>query len=280
FTSFSQSAWPAAYACYLAGIPVRAGHARDFGGSLLTHRVIPQPDCTHQVERDLHLVESLGIPVPSREMTVRITREHAVRADALLQGVGIAPGVPFVVVAPSASCAARRYAPARFSETMRILAERLRVPQLVVGGEPDTEACAAVVAGAGLARTRSLVGRTSVAELAAILSRARLLLANNSAPMHLAEAVHCPMVIMYSGTDLEEQWQPRDTPAILLRRPTPCDPCYRFECPYAMQCLDIPADEVAASCEEMWERTSHRNPTPGTHDVIGVHTTAVTQGAA
>jgi ADP-heptose:LPS heptosyltransferase len=258
FTSFSQSPWPAAYACCLASVPVRVGQARDLGGSLLTERVVPAPDCVHQAERNLHLVESVGIEAAGRDLAVRIPDEARSSADALLRSVGVAPASPFVVVAPSASRPARRYAPGRFAEAMNALAHSLRVPQVVVGSSRDAEVAAEVVSAAGLARTRLLVGRTSVPELAAILERARLLLANNSAPIHLADAVHCPMVVLYSGTDLEEQWRPRAAPAFLLRRPTQCEPCYRFECPYQMECLDIPASEVLAACEEMWERTAHR----------------------
>ncbi len=65
--------------------------------------------------------------------------------------------------------------------------------------------------------------------------------------MHMGDAFGVPMVILYSGTELEEQWRPRRAPTRLLRRPTPCSPCYAFECPYQMECLDIPPAEVAAA---------------------------------
>jgi ADP-heptose:LPS heptosyltransferase len=106
----------------------------------------------------------------------------------------------------------------------------------------------------------TLDGDLSLQELAGLIARARLLVGNNSGPMHLADALRCPMVILYSGSDLEEQWQPRTAPARLLRRPTPCEPCYRFECPFRMECLDIAPREVAEACEEMLARTAHREP--------------------
>jgi ADP-heptose:LPS heptosyltransferase len=52
-------------------------------------------------------------------------------------------------------------------------------------------------------------------------------------------------VILYSGTDRETQWRPRYAPALVMRRSTPCAPCYRFTCPTHMECLDIPPAEVA-----------------------------------
>ena len=52
------------------------------------------------------------------------------------------------------------------------------------------------------------------------------------------------MVILFAGTDLHEQWRPRGVPARLLTRATACAPCRGLRCPYHMECLDIPAEEV------------------------------------
>jgi ADP-heptose:LPS heptosyltransferase len=93
----------------------------------------------------------------------------------------------------------------------------------------------------------SLVGRTTLPEFAALVERAALVVCGNSAALHLADALRRPVVVLYSGTDLESQWQPRHTASVILRRETDCHPCYRFDCPFDMECLDIaPADVVAA----------------------------------
>jgi ADP-heptose:LPS heptosyltransferase len=110
------------------------------------------------------------------------------------------------------------------------------LPLVVVGSEGEAE----LAAGMG----KSLAGRCSVPVMSAVLSRAALLVGNNSAPMHIADAVGTPMVILFSGTDLHEQWRPRDVPARLLTRPAACAPCHGLQCPYSMECLDIPPEEV------------------------------------
>ncbi len=96
-------------------------------------------------------------------------------------------------------------------------------------------------------RWAALAGETTIPELAAIIGRSALVLANDSGPMHIADALRRPMVILFSGTELERQWAPRNAPALLLRRETTCSPCYAFACPYGMECLDISPDEVAAA---------------------------------
>src|SRR3954447_8200618 len=140
FTSFSQSPWPPAYACYLAGIPLRAGQAGDFGGSLLTHVAPSLPREAHQVDRNLHLVDHLGFAVPSRHPEVRVLAT----TDQLLEPLGLAGGAPFVALAPGASCAARRYPAERSAEVAPLLADA-GLPVVVLGSEREAELAAPIV---------------------------------------------------------------------------------------------------------------------------------------
>jgi ADP-heptose:LPS heptosyltransferase len=69
--------------------------------------------------------------------------------------------------------------------------------------------------------------------------------------MHLADAVMTPEIVLFSGTDYEEQWRPRATRSRLLRRKTSCYPCYLFECPIGLACLDISPEEVVEEVEAL-----------------------------
>lgn len=254
FTSFSQSPWPPAYACYLANVPRRAGQAGDFGGSLLTDVVAPLGREAHQVDRNLHLLEALGLPIAGRHLEVAVPPGGDARAALLLARLGLAADEPFVALAPGASCTARRYPPARFAVVAASLADA-GLPVVILGGGDEVEWCAPMAAAGRGRPVRSLVGQTGVAELAGVLARAAVVVTNDSGPMHLADALGRPMVVLFSGTDLESQWRPRQAPARLLRRPTPCSPCYRFACPYDLDCLDIPPGEVVEHVLSLWGET-------------------------
>jgi ADP-heptose:LPS heptosyltransferase len=91
----------------------------------------------------------------------------------------------------------------------------------------------------------------SVPQLAGVIRRAALVIANNSGPLHMADAFGRPMVILFSGSEQESQHRPRTSPARLLRRPTFCSPCRLFRCAYQMECLDIPPAEVVAAALDM-----------------------------
>lgn len=250
FTSFSQSPHAAASFCHLAGIPIRVGQSKEFGGGVLTTTVPVGPDDEHQVDRSLRLLAGAGIAAEGDHLELRVPQEVARAADRLLAEVGIDPDRPFAVVAPGASAASRRWPAERFGEVARLLHERLGLPAVVVGGDRDRER-ASVVARTGGPATAVLAGRTSVPELAAVVRRSELVVTGNSAPMHLADAFQRPVVVLFAGTELERQWEPRHTRARLLRRPTACAPCYSFTCPYDLECLDLGPEAVLAAAEEV-----------------------------
>lgn len=260
-TSFSQSPHPPAFIARLAGIPLRLGASKESTAGLLTHAPPSPPDEIHQVERNLQLIEAVGFPVADRRLSVRIPAEAAASAARLLAGEGLGLGQPFILLCPWASCQARTYFPGRFAAAARELAGKTGWPVVVSGAPRDRERSDAILAGLG-AQAIDLVGRTTVPELAALVASARLVLANDSLPMHLADALQTPAVILYSGTELESQWAPRHGPHRLLRRPTPCSPCYAFTCPYNLECLDFSPAAVVAEALALLGRPAARDRTP------------------
>jgi ADP-heptose:LPS heptosyltransferase len=260
FTSFSQSPYPPAYACYLAGIPYRIGHSREFGGRLLSHWSKPPAEAGHQADRNLALLKSVGLAVGSPQLELVIPERFEAEVVDLLDLSGIDPSGPFIVVAPGASCDARRYELARFAQVVDLLEERLNFPIIIVGSEREKDKLLPYFTDIRNGNSNrnavfSLVGKTSLPLLAAIIRRSRLVIANNSASLHIADSFGVPMVILYSGTEHESQWMPRFAPARLLRRYTDCSPCYKFRCPFNMECLDIQPDEVFQSVADLLAAT-------------------------
>jgi ADP-heptose:LPS heptosyltransferase len=243
-TSFKQTPHPAGYACYLAGIPLRLGESKEWGGGVLTDELPAAPDGLHQAERNLRLVEHAGFRVRNRALDPRVPEEARTSVAVLLQGRGATPGSPYLLLNPWTSARSRNYPTDRFALAARRIAEKTGWPVVVSGTEADRERGRALL---GLLGDRGvdLIGSTDLAGLAALVEGANLLLTSNTSTMHIADALRTPEVVLFAGTELEEQWRPRDTPYRLLRRETSCSPCYAFTCPYAQECLDIPPGEVA-----------------------------------
>lgn len=248
FSSFSQTPHVPGYVCYLAGIPLRAGESKEFGGNTLSDGPSGTPESTHQVERNLWLIESVGFPVRDRQLAVRISDAARAALPRLLASAGIDESQPYVLLHPGASAPARRYPPERFGRIARLLLERGR--QVLVTGVEREQAVLEVVL-AEAPRAARLTGGASLEEYAALVERAQVVICNDSLPLHLADAIGTPEIVLFSGTDYEEQWAPRKTSARLLRQPTPCSPCYRFECPIGLLCLDISPETVVSEVESL-----------------------------
>lgn len=241
-TSFSQSPHPAALACALAGIPVRIGASRERGRALTIALPFP-PTELHQAERNLRLVEALGVPVAERRLAVHLSPATRAAARALL-AARIAGD--YLVFNPFTSCHARTFDPARFAAAARRLADDSGLSIVLCGAERDRPRSRPLLDILG-PRALDLVGRTDLSTFAAVIAGARLVLTGNTAALHLADALGVPQLVLYAGTDLPSQWAPRVSPHLLLHRPVPCSPCYRFECPHAHACLDFSSRQIAAA---------------------------------
>ncbi len=252
FTSFSQSPYPPAYACYLAGVPVRIGQSREFGGAVLSHSVPPPPDSTHQVDRNLNLLQGTGIGPAGRHLELRIPSQGEAAARALLRQAGIKEGEPFVALVPGATASARTYHWHRFALVARRLGEE--IPVVVLGSQREQERGRLLAREVASPGVHDLTGQTSVVEYAAVLRRAALVVTSHSSAMHIADAFRRPLVVLFSGTDLPEQWRPRSSPAVLLGRRTRCAPCYLLDCPIGKPCLDVPVWEVVEAALGLLER--------------------------
>jgi ADP-heptose:LPS heptosyltransferase len=232
FTSYKQSALPAAYLCYLAGIPVRAAGSFEGPGSLLTHRhryeeTVPPK---HDTLRGLELTEFLGFPPVEPEMVLVPRTEDEEGAAGLLVRHGVER---FVLVHPGASASSRAYPPERYVEVVEGLAGQSGLPVLVTGG-PDEEDLTSQVAGStGI----PLGGETSFGSFAALVERAAVVVTNNTGTTHVASALKRPVVAVFAGTNPAEQWGPWRTPNRLLTHPVPCAPCYKRVCPIGHECL-------------------------------------------
>ncbi|MGE0133795.1 MAG: glycosyltransferase family 9 protein [Dehalococcoidia bacterium] len=247
FTSFAQSALPAAFACFLAGIPLRAAYGDRFAGRVLTDEVVPPSAPLHEADRNLQLLQAIGISPSGRALRIEVPDAAQAAADAALASLRMS--APFILLAPGASAPARRYPARHFAEVAGAAAEA-GLSVLVTGSQRERALLESVVDGAGHPDVCGIVP-ADVPMLAGLVRRAGAAVSNNSLTMHLADAFRVPAVVLYSGTDLDAHWRPRFAAARLLRRPVDCAPCHGIECVRALQCLDIPPSRVVAALQEM-----------------------------
>jgi heptosyltransferase-2 len=260
-----------------AGIPLRAGQARDARGLLLTHslaparergrtplglgvhgrgrRWLPRPFGSVCVE----LAALVGLAVRERRprlMPDWAASEHVRRR---LEAVGIAPGSNFMVANVGSRPGSAKGAPTElWSSMLAALALRTDLPCVLVSG-PGEEALEAQIHAAAPRRNSRAVSLPQPAlglcELAALFSQARVVVTADNGPRHLAVAVGTPVVAILGPTD------PRHTAdhlehTRLVRSPVPCGPCHLEVCPLSgpahKSCFTrIDPDEVVRAVLEL-----------------------------
>ena len=259
FTSYKQSALPAAYLCYLAGIPLRAAGSFEGPGSLLTHRhryAETLPPC-HESLRGLELTEALGFPVVEPEMVLEPRPEDEEEATGTLGHLGVDR---FLLVHPGSSASSRTYPAERYARVVEELSSGTGLPVLVTGGPGEEELARRVAGSAGI----PLGGETGLGAFAALVGRAAAVVTNNTGATHVASALKTPVVTVFAGTNPPEQWGPWRTPNRLLTNPVPCAPCYKRVCPIGHECLKgiAPETVTGAALELLGEDAARKNGAP------------------
>jgi lipopolysaccharide heptosyltransferase II len=257
FTVYSQNPLPPAFLCYLADVPLRLAHCHENPYQLLTHWV-PDPEpakgVRHEVQRQLDLVAAVGCRTANPRLSIRFTEADRGRARALLADAGVDRRRPWVVVHAGATAASRRYPPEGFAEAAGRLT-REHGCQVLFTGSPGEREVVEAVRGMMPAPSHELVGRLRLAELAALLAEAPLLVSNNTGPVHVAAAVGTPVVDLYALTN--PQHTPWAVPSRVLFRDVPCKYCYKSVCPEGHHdCLRRvpPAAVVTAAVELLRKR--------------------------
>jgi heptosyltransferase II len=243
------NSFASAFTLWRAGIPERWGYATDARGALLTRacRVSASVFGRSQVYYYRAMLEGLGLAVSGPpDASLACPEAWAERGRALL-----GPRGPWIGINPGAAYGtAKRWPPERFAAAAALVARRSGAQVAIVGSaaeRPLAEAIAAQLGGAA----RVLCGETTLADLVGVLRELRLLLTNDSGPMHLAAALGTPLVAVFGSTDWTET-APVSERARVVREETECAPCKLRECPIDHRCMArVAVDRVAATALEL-----------------------------
>jgi lipopolysaccharide heptosyltransferase II len=253
FTVFSQNPLPAALLCFLADMPRRLAHCRENPYQLLTEWVRePEPEqfIRHEVRRQLDLVAVVGCHTSDERLSLHVPPEATRRVRGLLHELDLSGDKPWILLHPGASAPSRRYPPELFAAAAEMLGSGHDLPLVFSGSAGERELIESIRTAIN-APAHSLAGRLNVAELAALVALAPVLITNNTGPAHIAAAVGTPIVDLYAQTN--PQHTPWQVPHRLLYHDVPCKNCFKSVCPQGHHdCLArVPPEAVARAALEL-----------------------------
>jgi heptosyltransferase-1 len=153
------------------------------------------------------------------------------------------------ILNPGAGWGAKQWPSERYGEVAQALARQGLRPIINFGPREEALAKVAEAASAGTAQALSF----SVGELIALMRRARLFIGGDTGPMHLAAALHVPVVALFGPTDPERNG-PYRTPSLVLRNPASATSLsHRMEPDQGL--LAITTAEVVAGATQLLERS-------------------------
>ena len=239
---------------FQAGVPERWGYATDGRGGLLTRRCSVPPEVRGESEVYYYraMLAGLGQKVTAApDATLTVPPDWRERARSLLGGEG-----PWLGINPGASFGtAKRWLPARYAAVADLLARSHGLRAVVVGG-PAERPVAEALAAAMRTPVRVLCGQTGLRELMGVLSELRLLLTNDSGPMHLAAALGTRVAAVFGSTNWRET-APFTTRAAVVRQDVHCAPCKLRECPIDHRCMTrVSVERVFAAASGLLEEVA------------------------
>jgi heptosyltransferase-1 len=252
-----QGLYKSALLAKLTHVKQRIGYsfsyAREGAASLLyTQRV--KPATKHMVDMNLELAAAAGAKIGAPRFPLTIPGEAQSTISQFLASTRISR---YVVLSPGGGWLSKLWPPDRFGELALKLWETYGFRIIVNCGPGETELAEIVVATATSALP--IMVQYGVPEMMALLRGAELVVAADSGPLHLANALGTPVVGLFGPTspDRNGPYGGRD---IVVRNLDDADTTYKRENSYSEEMCSITVEQVMEAVEQRLAQRASGTP--------------------
>ena len=252
-------------ALFLARIPRRIGYNRKWG-MLLTDRLkdVKHFGEKHEAQYTLDILRSLGIPVEPPHVLLPTTPESDKKVDLFLEGQGVSRRESLVVLHPGASSPSKRWREERFAELADRLVQKRGLRVIVICGPQDVATGQSVLR-AMRNKAIDACGKLSVREIGSLFKRSRLLISNDSGPVHAAVGVGTPVISLFGRSQpglSKTRWRPLGPRDVALQKDVGCPVCLADDCDIDFECLKaLSVEEVYEAAAKLLETSDMRQET-------------------
>ena len=210
--------------------------AREGSWMAYTHRIPIQTLDVHAIDRYLWVGTMLGLDDDPPDLTIHLPPETVPNVERLLDEGDVPASKSLIVLVPGTIWETKHWTIEGFAGVAReLLSSGFAVA--LAGTKRDQPRCRQIAAAAPGAC--DLSGKTSPADLAALIQRAELCVTNDSGSMHVAASLGKPMVSVFGPTN-PVHIGPYGRSESVVRANLPCSPCnYRRlnQCPFDHACM-------------------------------------------
>jgi heptosyltransferase II len=216
----------------LAGIPRRVGF-RQSPGWFLYHQTVVRDAQRHEIERILCLMRAFGVEPDDCDRRPYVEYDEVAykNAQTFLSEANITATDPVFVLCPGSVWPTKRWTIEGFAGLVRRLEDNYG--RVLLCGSPQDRTVTQVVYERAGARGVNLAGRADLATFMALVDRARLVVSNDSAPMHIAVARNAAVVAVFCSTTPSLGYGPYSERAVIVeKKDLFCRPCSRHGGPH------------------------------------------------
>jgi heptosyltransferase-2 len=210
----------------------------------------------HESEYNLDLVRYLGIHPKKKKLFMGVSPETKAWVRELFIRQGIKESDKLLAIHPGASCPSKVWPNERFSRVADSLIEKSGFKVVIVAGQKDAALAQSVVKNMRHPAV-NLAGETSVAHLAGVLKRCRLLISNDSGPVHVACAVGTPVISVFGRSQAglsPKRWGPSGARDKIMHKDVGCVECLAHNCVKEFACIKAVTTEDVLHAVELMQK--------------------------
>jgi len=206
----------------------------------------PPRNIVHKQDVHLWKLKSLGLDITQAKTIRPVLRLN----ESDWEYVDSASSVHMTAMAPGAMSHLKLWPQEYYIELACRLLKETDIEQItLLGSKQEKVLCTQIEEGI-TARIKqgtvcNLAGQTTIKQAAAVLTKCRFLVSNDSALMHIGSAVDIPVIALFGPTD-ENKYKPLSPGSKVIRNTLKCTPCQKAQCRLKThECLqELPVDDV------------------------------------
>ena len=217
-----------------------------------------RPDAMHTVSYYLRAIKDIGLDPMEYAPTLSLSSHEEQYANELLIDHGIDHQEQLVMIHPGSRFSAKSWSAERFAA----VADRIKgssLARVVFAGSAQERARVKKIQAQMSTTSLSIVGQTTILQLAAVMKQCALFLGNDNGPMHIAAAMGLPVVALFGPTN-PKVWGPWGRGHQVIFKDFDCRSCFVLGCQLGSQnCMaQISVEEVMQAIKNSLTKKSEK----------------------
>ena len=197
----------------------------------------------HEILRVLDLLSPLGIKdLPLIKPGLYASEEDKEEVAKIFKGLGVSDKKDLICIAPGSVWFTKRFPKDKFVTLLNLMdSDKLKVA--LIGGKDDEKLCDYIISRTTHNEVYSFAGKLSILQSAELIKRSALLITNDSAPLHIANAVCTKVIALFGSTTMDYGFYPTgESDKVFEISGLKCRPCSNHgkqECPiHTFDCMN------------------------------------------